>query len=103
MVVTLSPSELTNLLTNDDVDVVDVRDAHELATGRLPHSRHVPLDAIRKSPRSHLTKDGVVFVCARGMRSLTAAKVAERLGFSRLYSLDGGTSGWARAGLPLVP
>ncbi|WP_437313588.1 rhodanese-like domain-containing protein [Sorangium sp. So ce385] len=34
-------------------------------------------------------------------RTLTAAKLAERLGFSQLYNLDGGTSGWVKAGLPL--
>ncbi len=38
-------------------------------------------------------------MCAKGARSLTAAKLAERLGFNpALYNLDGGTSGWVKAG-----
>jgi rhodanese-related sulfurtransferase len=49
-----------------------------------------------------LPRDGVVFVCAKGVRSLTAARAAEAVGLQRLYSLEGGTSAWAGAGLPLV-
>ncbi len=101
MVRTLSPVEFAELMSKGEVDVVDVRDSKEVASGRIPRSRHVSLDEIRQSPRRHLTHDNVVFVCARGVRSLTAAKVAERLGFSNLYSLDGGTFGWTRAGYAL--
>jgi rhodanese-related sulfurtransferase len=41
-------------------------------------------------------------VCAKGARSLTAAKLAERFGYAQIYSLDGGTREWARAGYQLV-
>jgi rhodanese-related sulfurtransferase len=44
-----------------------------------------------------------VFVCGQGLRSLTAAKLADRLGIGKVYSLDGGISNWTRAGLQLVP
>ena len=36
------------------------------------------------------------------VRSLTAAKLAERLGYLAVYNVDGGTSACARAGFPLV-
>jgi transcriptional regulator with XRE-family HTH domain len=44
----------------------------------------------------------VLFVCASGGRSLTAARLAESHGLAEVYSLDGGTSGWAREQLPIV-
>jgi rhodanese-related sulfurtransferase len=44
----------------------------------------------------------VIFVCAAGVRSQTAARLAEQLGYSTLYNLTGGTRGWVNAGLPLV-
>jgi rhodanese-related sulfurtransferase len=44
----------------------------------------------------------VVFVCARGIRSLRAAQAAQAAGLERLYSVEGGTIGWSEAGLPLV-
>jgi len=43
----------------------------------------------------------VLLVCARGMRSQTAAQVAEGIGLTEIYSLDGGTMAWAGAGLPI--
>jgi rhodanese-related sulfurtransferase len=41
-------------------------------------------------------------VCAAGVRSQAAARLAEANGFHDLYNLSGGTRGWVNAGLPLV-
>jgi rhodanese-related sulfurtransferase len=41
-------------------------------------------------------------VCAAGVRSETAARLAASLGLTNLYNLVGGTRSWANAGLPLV-
>ena len=65
----------------------------------LASSRSVEL---RASPKDTLPRDGILFVCAAGIRSQTAAKVAEAEGRTNLYNLSGGTRGWANAGLPLV-
>ena len=62
----------------------------------------MPLEELRANPESALKRDSILFVCAKGMRSMTAAKLAERLGFSKLFSLDGGTNAWKSAGLPIV-
>ena len=37
---------------------------------------------------------------AHGMRSLTAAALAERAGLAAVYSVDGGTARWAAEGRP---
>jgi rhodanese-related sulfurtransferase len=101
MVQTLSPQEAQQLIISGDVDVVDVRDAPEWDRGHVPHARLVPFSQLKSRPRQALPRDGVLFVCARGIRSLNAAKVAEQAGFHNLYNLDGGTSSWVDAGLPL--
>ena len=103
MVATLSPSEVAEMISRDDVDVVDVRDENEWTTGHIQQARLVPLDQLRANPEQALKqRNSIIFVCAKGVRSLTAAKLAERLGFSKLYNLEGGTAGWVKAGLPLV-
>jgi rhodanese-related sulfurtransferase len=102
MVATISAREAAEIISRHDVDVVDVRDEQEWASGHIEQARLVPLDQLRADPERALVRDSILFVCARGMRSLTAAKLAERLGFSKLYSLEGGTSSWAKAGLPLI-
>lgn len=102
MIHSLKTEEARRLFENGSVDIVDVRDVSEWNTGHIPGARLVPLDALRADPVAALPRDNVVFVCAKGVRSLAAAKLAERLGLSQLYNLEGGTSSWARAGLPLA-
>jgi len=103
MVTTISAQELSALLSSQDLDVVDVRDESEWAAGHLPAARSLPLDQMRADPDAALPrKDGLVFVCAKGVRSLTAAKLAERLGYTTIYNLEGGTNAWERSGHGLV-
>ena len=66
-------------------------------------ARSVPLEQLRADPGLELPPQSVlIFICAKGSRSLTAAKLAERLGYEMVYNVDGGTAAWARAGFPLV-
>jgi rhodanese-related sulfurtransferase len=102
MVTSLSPQEAQALIASTEVEVVDVREPCEWSTGHLPGSRLVPLGELRSNPKEARLRDGVIFVCAAGVRSQTAARLAEQLGFSALYSLTGGTRSWVSAGLPLV-
>jgi rhodanese-related sulfurtransferase len=102
MIHSLDAKEAQELIARGNFDVVDVREPREWSTGHLPGARLVPLDRLRASPAAALPRDGVIFVCAAGVRSQTAAKVAEATGLRDLYNLSGGTRGWVNAGLPLV-
>ena len=102
MVTSVSPQQAQALIASSQVDIVDVREPGEWLTGHLPGARLVPLGELRSNPKQALQRDGVMFVCAAGVRSQTAARLAEQLGFSTLYNLTGGTRSWVNAGLPLV-
>ncbi|WP_394826297.1 rhodanese-like domain-containing protein [Pendulispora albinea] len=102
MVRSVSPQQANELISRGEVEVIDVRDANEWSTGHLAGARLVPLDQFRANPKAALPRDGVLFVCAAGVRSQTAARVAASLGFTKIYNLNSGTRGWAKAGLPLV-
>jgi rhodanese-related sulfurtransferase len=102
MVTSLSPQQAQALIASTAVDIVDVREPGEWSTGHLPGARLVPLAELRSNPKLALQRDGVIFVCAAGVRSQTAARLAEQIGLHGLYSLTGGTRSWANAGLPLV-
>jgi rhodanese-related sulfurtransferase len=99
----ITPEEACHLLADGDVDLVDVREPHEWAQGHIPGSRHVPLGQFLRDPQRHLrtARDPVVFVCAHGIRSLTAAAAAVHRGCEKALSLDGGIAAWYAAGFPV--
>src|SRR5262245_31625199 len=101
MAKTLDPREMEALIAAEDVDIIDVRGESEFATGHIPSARLVPLDELKRDPKRHVTKASVIFVCAKGLRSATAATAAEVAGVKNVFSLDGGTLAWATAGLPI--
>lgn len=101
MVKAVSPQEAQSLIADGQVDVVDVRDPNEFAGGHVPRARNVPLGALKADPKTALPRDNVLLVCAKGVRSQTAASVAEGIGLTQLFHLSGGTNAWVDAGLPL--
>ncbi len=103
MVATISAAQLADVLSNPNAHLIDVRDHDEWESGHIDGARSVPLEVLRSDPDRELPQHAVlVFICAKGSRSLTAAKLAERLGYDSIYNVEGGTAAWARAGLPLV-
>jgi len=98
----LTPQQANELIALGDIDVIDVREPAEWSGGHLPNARLVPLGDLRAEPKASLTKDGVLFVCAAGVRSETAARLAVACGLKNVYNLRGGTRGWVKVGLPLV-
>lgn len=102
MINSIDAHEAQELISRGELDIVDVREDREWVTGHVPGARHVPLAQLRASVKESLPRDGVIFVCAAGVRSETAARLAEADGLTRLYNLVGGTRGWVNAGLPLV-
>lgn len=97
----LTPLEAQQLLAGGGADLIDVREPAEWARGHLPGARLVPLAALKIDPKKALPRDNLIFVCAKGGRSQQAAAVAEGLGFTQVFSIDGGTDEWARLGLPI--
>ena len=102
VVQSITPQQAQALIAGGQLDVVDVREPREWSNGHLPGSRLVPLAQLKASPKNLLQRDGVIFVCAAGVRSQAAAKLATENGFTHVYNLTGGTQSWVRAGLPLA-
>jgi len=101
MVNTVTPAELADLLQSTDVDLIDVRERDEWEALHIEGVRLVPLADFRADPEAVIVRGRVtVFICAKGVRSMSAAKLAERFGYENLFNLEGGTRAWADAGLP---
>ncbi len=98
----IAPREAQALVAKDDIQIVDVREPHEWATGHVPNARLIPLGELCEDWEGSSVQGKVLFVCESGGRSAKAAALAESHGLTEVYSLEGGTSGWATAGLPIV-
>jgi hydroxyacylglutathione hydrolase len=82
--------------------VLDVRQASEVAEGRLPTAVAVELGALEGSA-DRLPEGPLTVMCAHGERAMTAASLLERGGRAGLRVLRGGAADWSAAtGRPLV-
>ena len=80
--------------------VVDVREAAEVAGGRVPGAVHIPMNDI-PARAAELPQDQPVFViCAVGGRSRQVVDHLRAQGIPA-FNVAGGTNGWAQRGWPL--
>ena len=100
-VIEYEPEELKVLLDAGRVLLVDVREPMEYATERIAGALLYPLSSF---DAAHLPPNGereVVFHCAAGGRSLTAARMRLAAGHPGAH-MAGGISEWKFQGLPTV-
>jgi len=86
----------------EEIVIVDVRDAPELAGGVLPGAVHIPLPELEARWTELEGADEVVCYCAVGRRSMMAAKLLRKKGLINATSLEDGIPGWQQAGGELV-
>lgn len=105
MSTSISPHDAEARIAAGGVDLVDVREPDEFAAGHLPGARNVPLAQLKAelkaNPKKHLKDGATIFVCAKGVRSQSAATAAEAAGATDVFSIEGGTDAWRRANLPI--
>ncbi len=80
--------------------LLDVREPFEqTAFGKIPGVVNVPLGQLRQrgSELPANREQPIVAICQSGARSQQAAKMLADMGYSNVYSLDGGTMGWMNA------
>lgn len=92
------------LMLDNNALVIDVREPHEYATGRIPDAELIPLRQIASEVDS-LKQHGdraIIISCRSGNRSQMACRFLRESGVENVYNLSGGVIGWLRADLELV-
>jgi rhodanese-related sulfurtransferase len=86
------------------IDLIDVRTPAEFAEVHAAGARSVPLDALDPSAviATRRGAGDVYVICKTGARAAKAREKFHAAGFDDVCSIDGGTVGWAAAGLPVV-
>jgi len=101
----ITPAELKQRLDNgDDIQIVDVREANEVAVARIPNSIHIPLGQILSHMKDLDPNRDTVVHCKMGGRSARAIEALQRSGYQgKLINLKGGILRWSDEVDPSVP
>ncbi|MRH43439.1 rhodanese-like domain-containing protein [Aquibacillus halophilus] len=90
----ITSTELKELFNTEKiVNVIDVREVDEVATGKIPGSIHIPLGLLEfRMHELHKSKENVM-VCRSGGRSGRASQFLENQGF-KVINMTGGMLAW---------
>jgi rhodanese-related sulfurtransferase len=86
----------------DRFRLVDVREDGEWAMGRLPGAEHLGKGVLERDVEKAIpdTDAEIVLYCGGGYRSALAADNLQKMGYTRVLSMEGGFRGWMQAGYP---
>lgn len=90
----IHPRELQRILEEDNIEVIDVRNAFEYQKGRIGNSINIPDHHIRYRHKKLDKEKRLVIHCSSGLRSSLASTILLRHGFKHLYNLAGGYTGY---------
>lgn len=93
----------TQLINGGNALILDLREAKDYDSGRLPNARHVPMSQLG-ARAAELARDAsrpVIAYCDTGQRSRGAGATLHKAGFKEIYHLTGGIRAWKAAGLPV--
>jgi adenylyltransferase/sulfurtransferase len=81
---------------NADLQIIDIREPHELVIGKLPNTRAIPFGQVVRRQTELDPSRGTVIVCKIGVRSAMAIRALRNSGYTgRLLNLKDGINAWA--------
>ncbi|MFN3194114.1 MAG: rhodanese-like domain-containing protein [Aureliella sp.] len=102
---TVSVNKLAELDSNGSIDVIDVRTPVEFREVHAVMARNVPLDSLDAkqvmAERNGMAHEPLYLICRSGNRSAKACQKFLDAGFKNVVNVEGGTSAWDAAGLPV--
>ncbi|MDX6770136.1 MAG: rhodanese-like domain-containing protein [Elusimicrobiota bacterium] len=93
---------LARLKKGERLLLVDVREDNEWEKGRIVGAVHIGRGVIERDAETALPDKAaeVILYCGGGFRSALAADNLQKMGYTRVLSMDGGWRGWIEAGGP---
>lgn len=84
--------------------VLDVREESEWAAGHAAGSQHLGKGILERDLEKRVTDAGteIVMYCGGGYRSALTCDAAQKMGYTRVFSLVGGHKALAAAGWPMT-
>src|SRR6266852_3408964 len=84
--------------------LVDVREESEFAKDHLPGAIHLGKGVIERDVEARVPdlNTPMVLYCGGGFRSALAADNLQKMGYTSVFSMDGGIRAWRERGFPLT-
>jgi rhodanese-related sulfurtransferase len=91
------------LAANPDARLIDVREDNEWEAGHAAGAEHLGRGVIERDIETkHPDKSAeLILYCGGGYRSALAADNLQRMGYTNVFSMDGGWKAWKDAGAPV--
>jgi rhodanese-related sulfurtransferase len=88
----------------DKFVLVDVREESEYAKDHLPGAIHLGKGVIERDIERVIpdAKTEIVLYCGGGFRSALAADNVQKMGYTNVFSMDGGMRGWREKQYPVT-
>jgi rhodanese-related sulfurtransferase len=99
----LTPAGAIQLINNEDVVLLDVRESTETAGGKIAKAIQIPVGSVSQRVAEldkHKNKHVIVY-CKTGQRSGLACRELIKAGFEKVHNLGGGMLAWQEAHLPV--
>ena len=97
------PEVKKRLDAGEKLVLVDTREDSEWARGHLPGAIHLCKGIIERDIEGAVPDKNteIILYCGGGFRSALAADNLQKMGYTKVISMDGGWRGWMEAGLPV--
>ncbi|MCA1053886.1 rhodanese-like domain-containing protein [Rossellomorea aquimaris] len=89
----LTTKEVQALLENSEPNLIDVREDDEVAAGKIPTAKHIPLGSIEARMNELDPSKEYIMICRSGGRSAKAASFLESQGY-KVINMTGGMMAW---------
>ena len=90
----ISAADAKKLIEDEQAVIADIRDERSYSMGRIPKAQRIDNGNVQKFVDGNESSTPVIVCCYHGNMSLSGASYFAQQGFDKVYSLDGGFSGW---------
>ena len=87
---------------NSGIPLIDVRTPAEYGSIHADGAVNHPMESLQLEKIPFSKEDEIHVICQSGGRSLKVSQRLEAAGFTHIVNIEGGTSAWHAAGLPVM-
>ncbi|MDG4729253.1 rhodanese-like domain-containing protein [Bacillus pumilus] len=90
----MDAAHMKKKLKSKGQQLIDVRSSSEFQTNHIKGFQNIPLSHLKKRASQLEKNEEVYVICQSGMRSMQAAKILKKQGFTQITNIKGGMNAW---------